>query len=376
MATLKAFHRADDPTTAEFLRHLRIAVVVISAIVLLSLSGLRNADLYQPLWMQILAWCILMAITCIEAVLTRRRTSWGSARWIGVAFALAASVLSCLSLPTGTPTTAADWAFGTVGWIGVILLLDRPIIQSVAFLLAHEIITLTNLLVRGHVDEAGLLNFISGSIGAIGFPLACAMAASALRDTARRAETARARAASIRHAEHVAEQTAQELHNSYAQLALTAGPLLRGLADGSLDGNDPKVQRACWIEAARMRRLFAESDDVPNQLVHELTQFVDTAGRRDVKAEIAVYGQPVDPPDDIRELLGSNCLPVLAQSRSWAQITVVFTPDFISVQALGDCGVIEIPATPGTLIATDSFLDTDDTTFCMEAQWQTSPSRS
>ena len=123
-----------------------------------------------------------------------------------------------------------------------------------------------------------------------------------------------------------------------------------------------------------MRRLFSENDDVPNQLIHDLRQFVDTAGRRNVRAEIATYGHPADPPDDIRELLSSNSLHVLAQSRSWAQITVVFTPNFISVQAVGDCGGIDIPSCVHTAIATENFLDTDGTTFSTEAQWQTSPS--
>ncbi|MDX5566119.1 hypothetical protein PYK79_26345 [Streptomyces sp. ID05-04B] len=372
---MKPFHRADDdPTTAEFLRHLRIAVLAIATTVLFSMSWLRNTGLYRPLWMQVLAWSILVTVTATEGVLTWRHTIWGSARWSGVALAFTASILSCLSLPTGAPGTAADWAFGTVGWIGVILLLDRPMTQLAAFLAAHQLITFTNLLLKGPADEDSVLNFVSGSIGAIGFPLACGMAATALRQTARRAEVARAQAENIRHAEHVAAQTAQELNNSYADLAHTAAPLLRGLADGSLDGNDLNVQRACWIEAARMRRLFSENDDVPNQLIHDLRQFVDTAGRRNVKAEIATYGHPTDPPDDIREVLSSNSLHVLAQSRSWAQITVVFTPNFISVQAVGDCGDIDIPPCAHTAIETENFLDTDDTTFSTEAQWQTSPS--
>ncbi|WP_330335378.1 hypothetical protein OHS33_37460 (plasmid) [Streptomyces sp. NBC_00536] len=362
---------------AEFLYHLRIAVLGISGIVLLSMSWLRSVGAYRPLWMQLVAYGLLLGIAVVEGVLTLRRRSWGGARWAGVALALAASVLSCLSLPTGTPTTAADWAFGSVGWIGVVLLLDRPMVQLVLFLGAHWAITAVNLVLSGPVDEGAVLNFVSGSLGTIGFPLACGVAATALRATAGDAEAARRQTEDIRHSERVAARTAQALQDSYAGLAGSAGPLLRGLADGSLDSNDPDVRRDCWIEAARMRRLFVETDDVPNQLVHELRQYVDTAERRRVRAEMSSYGTAVDPPPEVRLALGNFPLPVLAGARSWARVTVVFTSEFVSVQVIGDCGAIDLPR-PGDTAATGaaagieigSFLDADDDTLLMEAKWR------
>ncbi|MDJ0382027.1 hypothetical protein [Streptomyces sp. G-G2] len=371
-----AVRRSGEPTAAEFLSHLRVAVLGISAIVLLSMSWLRSTGVYRPLWMQILAYGLLLGIAAVEGVLILRRRSWGTARWAGVALALAASVLSCASLPAGTPTTASDWAFGTVGWIGVVLLLDLPMSRLVLFLAVHEAITAVNFVLTGPVDEGAVLNLVTGSLGTIGFPLACGAAATALRATAREAERARRQVEDIRHSERVAEQTAQALQHSYAGLIHTAGPLLRGLADGSLDSDDPDVQRDCWIEAARMRRLFIENDEVPNQLVHELRQHVDTAERRKVKADIASYGTAFDPPPDIRLALGNFPLPALARARTWARVTVVFTPGFVSVQVIGDCGALGPPWAGDGLIETDSFLDPDDNTLWMEAQWRTGRSPS
>ncbi|MFD7029270.1 hypothetical protein ACFWAR_14670 [Streptomyces sp. NPDC059917] len=375
---MKSFHRAGGPTAAapaaeEFLYHLRLAVLGISGVVLLSMSWLRNIDVYRPLWMQLLAYGLLLAIAVVEGAFTLRRRSWGAERWFGVVLALGASVLSCASLPAGTPTTAADWAFGTVGWIGVVLLLDRPMVELVLFLGAHEAITAVNLALSGPVTEGAVLNFVTGSLGTIGFPLACGVAATALRRTAHEAEAARRRTEHIRHSERIAARTAQALQDSYAGLLGSAGPLLRGLADGTLDSNDPDVQRECWTEAARMRRLFAETDDVPNQLVHELHEYADAAERRRVRAEVIAHGTPVDPPPEVRLALGSFPLPALAKARSWANVTVVFAPEFVSVQVVGDCGEIELsPLGPASSqIATDSFLDTDDDTFWMEAQWRT-----
>ena len=107
---------------------------------------------------------------------------------------------------------------------------------------------------------AEILNMITGSLGPIGLPLACGIAASVLKQVAGTAERAAREAADIRTANEMAGQRHAQRARQYSDLDDGVIPLLRGLADGTLHPDDSGVQRACAIEAGRMRRLFAETD--------------------------------------------------------------------------------------------------------------------
>ena len=73
------------------------------------------------------AFAILVAVAVAEAVLLSAGRSWRGYRWAALGVVLVASALSIFSLPEGAVTTAADWAFGTVGWFLLILLLNQPL---------------------------------------------------------------------------------------------------------------------------------------------------------------------------------------------------------------------------------------------------------
>jgi hypothetical protein len=128
------------------------------------------------------------------------------------------------------------------------------------------------------------------------------------------------------------------------------------------------VQRRCAIEAARMRRLFAETDDVPNPLVHELRHCVDVADRRGVVVELEIRGHWPVPPVGIRRDLTEAALAVLATAESWARVTVVGNADLVSVGVVGDCGVVSVPrpTMPGVRIDTFS----REEMLWIEVRWQ------
>ncbi|NEB70165.1 hypothetical protein G3I39_24380, partial [Streptomyces fulvissimus] len=52
-------------------------------------------------------------------------------------------------------------------------------------------------------------------------------------------------------------------------------PLLAALADGVTDPRDEEAQRQCALRATQLRRLFAQNDEVPDPLVHEVAACVD-----------------------------------------------------------------------------------------------------
>jgi hypothetical protein len=96
-------------------------------------------------------------------------------------------------------------------------------------------------------------------------------------------------------------------------------PLLRGVGDGSLSPADPEVQRRAALEAAGMRRLFAEEGDVRDPLAAELGALVDVVERRGTHVRFSARGQwPVPPPAVCRapvEEVGSALLAAHGSAR-------------------------------------------------------------
>jgi hypothetical protein len=150
---------------------------------------------------------------------------------------------------------------------------------------------------------------------------------------------------------------------------MTAMPLLRGLASGELDPLDVGVQRSCAIEASRMRRLFAESDDVPEQLVHELRMCIEIAERRGIAVDLQIQGSCPDPALPIRRALTEAPLRALATARTRARVTVSASPDGISVNTVSDSGDVEIsPSTTEPVLVS---VLRDENILWVEAQWST-----
>ncbi len=349
---------------------LRIAVVTIAAVILiLPLSFARNLDRYHPLWPQLLAYAVLSAVVLAEIVLVSRRRPWSRLRWAALAVVLAADLLSRWFLPAGAAVTSADWIFGALGWTGVILLLDRPLRYLAAFLAIHETVTLAAIVLTGAGTRDVLLNFVAGSLGTIGYPLASGIAALALRGVARTAARATYEAEENRTAEEIGARIHENRQERFATLDESAGPLLRGLADGTLDPADEKVQRACAIEAARMRRLFAETDTIEEPLVHLLREAIDVAERRGVAVDLDPLGSWPKPPLSVCRALTDAVLPAVTSASSWARIRVVGIPGLLSVNAVADCGIMA--STPAGDSTVHVIVVSENDTTWVEAQWAT-----
>lgn len=356
--------------TQELSRGLRIAVLVIAAtILLLPLSFVRNLGVYRPLWPQLVAYAVLVAIVAVETVLVLRHQTWSRLRWFALAAAFAAALLSRAYLGPGSTVTSADWIFGALGWMGVILLLDRTLLYLIGFLALHEACTFAKVLITGPANADVLLNLTAGSLGTIGYPLASGIAALALRRVAVTVSLASRAAEQSRTADAAEAGVHERRRQRFADLHETATPLLQGLAERRLDPLDPEVQRACAVEAARMRRLFAETDMVPDPLLHELRQSADVATRRGVLVEFEPRGawQPV--PVTIRRALTDAVLPAVTAARSTARITVIGTPGLLSVSVLADCPDIDGGTRSAVPVRVTSITDNDET--WVEAEWTT-----
>ncbi|WP_171074846.1 hypothetical protein [Nonomuraea basaltis] len=364
----------EERTRAQLRHGLRIATLLVAVAIVFGLglaNMLRHLDSYEPALAQVAALAALGAVLAGEAALLVRRRSWGRLRWAAIAVVLAASALSYATLPDGRTSTGVDWIFGAANWVGVVVLLDRPLRAPAAFLLAHEVAALVHLLLFDGPSRQALARFATGSVTVVGFPLCVAVVAAVLHGLSAAAAASQREIERVRVAEAVAAESHRRRQERFAELSATTIPLLEGFADGSLRPEDPVVQRRCAIEAARMRRLFAETDAVANPLLHELRHCADVADRKGVVVELDARGQWPALPTAVRRDLTEAVLTVLATAVSRARVTVVGGADLVSVSVVADSGEVDLPspATPGVRVEA---LNNDDTVW-MEVRWQPNP---
>jgi hypothetical protein len=361
----------EEVTRSQVPHSLRVATLLVSTVIALGLGGgnmLSHLAAYGLPILQVGAYAALGTVLAVEAVLLVRRRPWGRLRAPAIGVTLAASVLSAVTLPEGTTSTTADWAFGAANFVGLVVLHDRPPRTVVLFLLAHELIAVLNLFALHDVTRDALLRLATGSVNVIGVPLCVAVGAAAVRRIHAQAEAARRVIERVRTAEAVETESHRRRQHRFAELSGTAVPLLEGLADGSLDPEDADVQRRCAIEAARMRRLFAETDDAANPLLHELRHCADVADRKGVVVELDARGKWPTPPREVRRDLTEAALPALAAAASWARVTVVGDEDLVSVNVVADCGAVDIPRPVTAGVSVNEF--GNDEMVWIEVQWQ------
>jgi hypothetical protein len=297
---------------------------------------LDNTRDYQPFWGEAVAFAALVGVTALAAIPVLRGRPWGVWRWplLGAAFAAhtAANAAVAPADLFGTP----HWSWEIFGWWAVLFLLDRPVSYLLVMLAIHLGVTVAQVVAVGRADVPtfvgmSMLVLVLGGLQVAGWLLGAGL---------RRATAAAARLAAegerLRTAELVAEQIHHDRQARYAEMAGTAGPLLAGLASGRLDPGDPADRQACLIEAARIRRLFAETDDSIDPLVHELTACIDLAARRGIVIQLAVRGECPPLPQRVRRGLTEPALLALAAAASSARVTVVAVPDRVTVSVVTD----------------------------------------
>ncbi len=360
-------------TAQELMFGLRVAVTTIAGAIVLTASLPRKVDTHDPAWTQITSYSVLLALLATEISLLITRRDWGWLRMPALTLTLGASILSTWTLRPELLTTSADWSFGTTSWLAVILLFHRTLPQLAIFLGAHELVTVVRALTLPQFGSDFYLNLVAGSIGTMGFPLSCAIGAAALRGVAEKAQQAALETASIRTAEAVAISLHDARHVRLAQLDVTTEPLLQGLADGRLSPDDPAVQRACSVEAARMRRLLAETDLVDDPVIHELRNGADVAERRNIMIEFDIVGSWPVPDLEVRRALIDGPLTVLSTARTAARVSVIGTSDSLSVNVVADGSEWTVPQSGHDNV--QHTIITSDDTIWIEARW-TDTSRS
>ncbi|MEV7801541.1 hypothetical protein AB0O28_01180 [Microbispora sp. NPDC088329] len=328
--------------TRRYARGLDVAAVVVVVGWHLGGAGplmLAHLDEYRVPGVHLAAWVGVLAVIVVAAIRLMCRPAGRRAGpvlpWLLVgATALLALSVARFSVPGRFLET--DWGWGSCGWAGVLLLLHRPLRELVWVLALLAVETLAVMGWDGSLTRPELAGFVTVLYASASIQIAVAITTRALDGPARQAA-----AMAIRQAEAAARRAiAERLHDDrkvrYAALRRSLQPLLRGLASRELSPADPWVRRQCAIEASRLRRLIAESDDVPDPLVHELSVCVDDAGRRRVAASVHQAGVIPAVPTPARRALAEIVIGILASGCTHARITIVGDEAGVSVAVVAD----------------------------------------
>jgi hypothetical protein len=358
------------PTTMSGRYQRAFTLAVIFLVVLWHLAGaggqlLHNRAAYSSFGFQCAMWLVMALAIAAGTVLVLRGTPGWCPAWAVALTALAASTAAAAASPAGQ-MLAVNWAWGSAGWIGVLVLLRRRFAELAGFLAALALATLGVQIGDGlhRADLAGFLAVLAWSTGA---QVAVAAGVKAL-------DGAAAQAAAAARSEHAALEraaTAETIrtarHARWLALQESAMPLVAELAAGTADPGDERVRVRCAVQAARLRRLLAEGDEVPGSLVHELHASADVAERRGVAVDIETAGVLPQVPGPARRVITDTAIAILTDARTQARITLATVAAGIAVSFVADTGAaVRMPAA-GEGVVIDQ--QQDDGMLWAEARW-------
>ncbi len=297
---------------------------------------LRHQAGYRPPFAAALGYGVLTAVTLGCAWwLLRRKPLPAPVAFGGTLVVLAASSLVTAALPPDSFFREAHWSFGLVGWHLLVLLADRMPVLLTA-LAAHVTASVAQFLLAGPVARTELGDAAIVLFGVTTFQLAVAGLVRLLGRRAGEAAAAAAERDRLATRAAVAAQAGRDRQAGFAEQLGATLPLLAGLADGTVDPRTADTRARCALAAAQLRRLFAENDDVPDPLVHEVAACLDVGERRGVAVALAVSGDVVDVPAAARRELTGPVLTALAAARTRARVSVLRTPELVRVAVVAD----------------------------------------
>ncbi|MES4904988.1 MULTISPECIES: hypothetical protein [unclassified Streptomyces] len=327
--------------TRHQLRGIRVGglLILVTLHIGAALPGLLGAlDDYRHPFVPLAAYGLLTLVLGGSVVLGLDGRPWPRG-WVPAALTgvFAASVATTTQVPADHYfLTTSHWSYSLAGWFAVVLLADRGPVVSGVFLGCHLAVTgallLTVQVPSRHTGASMALSVLSACC----FQMIIAAGAKLLLDSSRAIGEALRAQERVRTRIAVARQIQADQRRRYAELNTTVLPLLTGLASGSLDPEDDEVRRACALEAARLRRLFAESDCTFDPLVHEMRACIDVAERNGTTVQLAVRGDPLELPLPLRRALLDPVIAALAAAGQTARVTVVRGGDQVRVGIVVD----------------------------------------
>jgi hypothetical protein len=231
-------------------------------------------------------------------LIPRARAGDVTGREAAFAIAIAVAAVSLCGWADRVPGAvgSAEWSVFGTSWLLALVAVSRPSWEWVSGALlvftahfifsgsAFDTVTLGLTRVTANVYALGAILTIFAAIR----PIMRAQARIALRRAALagRSATERATVAAIR----------EDRRERLALLELEALPLLRGIAEGSLDPDDSGVRERCaWLATTLRRSLTDRAPDTQDGVLRGLQPALRTASARGVLVDVQVMDDPGDP---------------------------------------------------------------------------------
>jgi hypothetical protein len=230
-----------------------------------------------------------------------------------------------------------DWPFSVTGWFALVALWRRRLYELLSFFVANSLVSLAVLVALHEADRLNISRFIVSSVGVSILQITIFVGGKAVASTARDAAQAEEALSQIRIERLAADavQTARGLN--YETIRGTVADLLDGLATGELDISARGSHQHVAVAVTRLRRYLVESDEVPDQLSHELDACADAAEREGIAVDLIAPAGVIPPlPVDVRRALTDPIIHVLAATATHARITVVAASAEVVVAIIAD----------------------------------------
>jgi hypothetical protein len=369
-----------SPSADRFARAFDQATVVVVAVWQIGAAGtalLVYLGSYAVPLIAACAWLLQLAVIIAASVPLLQRCVDSRMTWVLLAVDLAAGVMVVAVSPP-REIFRLDWAYTTVGMIGVLLLLHGPVRRLLVFLAVNAGTVLAALVIGGSADRHHLSGFVTVFYASASIQLAMMAAARVFDFTAQGATDVAAEEAETATREAVIAQVVRARRARYQAAREVVVPILRGLADGTVDPADPIARHRCATAEAMLRQLMTRQDDLPHPLLRLLQHGIDSATRRGAVVDVAAVGPLPSVPPEVGTALTEPSLSVLAGARSYARITVVqIGPDEVTISVLAD-GTAPAEVGPAVGFSAGGVLrgdvtiatDRDGDLFWLEARWR------
>jgi hypothetical protein len=342
---------ADDSSASLAAQYQRGTIIATACMAGLWHGGFDTAAVllkwpdFRWVWVSPLMWALFTAMIVLSAVRLLRD---GVVRrpWLMVALSLIISVTIAVNAD-GEVTGFENWAFGAVGWLGVLAGWGRSAAPLAVVLVGNGAASTIAMVVLTDPDLQDVAFVLTSLAGSAALQVALAYGVRTQSRIVAGAVEAAAARSEVESRRFAAEQAHAARVRRHEFLQRTAAVALAGLADGTGDPADPAVQRRCAIEAARLRRLFLEADEVPDPLLHEVRACLEVAESRGVPVRMSVSGEVPPVPVQARRDLIEPVVDVLSSARTHARVTISGGGGEVQVSVIADADTPPPPAAAG-----------------------------
>jgi len=320
---------ARDTAEAGLTRLVRTLAVLLPVLVMLqALTNLR--DYRQPA--PVIAVWLAVAVAGFWLV-PRLRTGGLTVRETAAAVAIAVAAVAAMGAVHRAHTNSGSTDLAILGTVGLLVLVVISHSVKVSIPVALLVFAVQGALL---IREQGLNLLSLSQLGAAGYIIATILIAFvALRSTLDTHVKLAARQAFLK-SRSAAERAAvaaikQERRTRLAVLEEEALPLLRAIADGTLDPADEGVAKQCAHHAAVLRQALTEGAP-GGELMARLEQALRTAAARQLTVSVQLIGDPGTPqPPVVRAVLGIVDAVLGALAPQQAVLTVLAAGDDIEL---------------------------------------------